>query len=47
MENFYHSIQIEMKKKKVYTMKIEKMVNGLVIMGMGIKRWKKSIRMGL
>ena len=47
MENFYHSIQMEVKKKKVYTMKIEKMVNGLIIMGMGIKRWKKSIRMGL
>ena len=28
-------------------MKIEKMVNGLIIMGMDIKRWKKSTRMGL
>ena len=37
MEISYHFIQMEAKKKKVFTMKIEKMVNGLAGTGMGIK----------
>ena len=47
MENFYHSTQMEVKKKRVHIIKIGKMVNGLIGMGMGIKGWKKSIKMEL
>ena len=45
MENFHPIIQMVDKKKRVFIMKIKKMVGGLPGMGMDIKCLKRFIKM--